>query len=85
MHVGLVCGTCPIPLLCGVHVEDSTAVLVEGVAGNDPEELVDVHVLEEAILRTKGGKRWKDLRIVELRAWLGILITIRIKWEPSKL
>jgi hypothetical protein len=48
---------------------------------NDDLQVPHVHVVEP---RTKGGKRWKDLTIVELRTWLGILIMMEIKREPSK-
>jgi hypothetical protein len=34
--------------------------------------------------RTKGGKRWKDISIVDLRAWIGILIYMGIKNKPYR-
>jgi hypothetical protein len=38
----------------------------------------------DATPRTKGGKRWKDITIVDLKAWIGILIYMGIKKEPCR-
>jgi hypothetical protein len=48
------------------------------------EEADDGVVVPPRQRKTKGGSMWKDLTIVELRAWIGILVYMDIKKEPAR-